>query len=149
MPAMLGADMEAINKFFMETAKVQTPAAENVKQEWMKFWKETERSLTWYTQQEYDDARNLRNRFNVANTTSAAAAATIKAQQASGVTSEEMRGETRRAGTEGSYLEEEKPWIPTSWKVGGLIGVGLIATGVFAKKILALTPYGKFTKYLP
>lgn len=149
MPAMLASDMNAINKFFMETAKVNTPAAEKVKQEWMQFWKDTERTFSWYSQEEFDQARNLRNRFNLANAKTDAARVAVAAQQASGVTREEAGGNTRRAGTSGDYLEEEKPWIPTSWKVGAFVGVGLLATGVFAKKILAMTPYGRIAKYLP
>jgi len=149
MPAMLSEDMKAINRYFMEQAQIKTPAAEKVKQEWMKFWKETERTLTWYSQDEYDAARNLKHKFDLANTTNAAEKASVKEQQAKGITSEEMRGETRRAGTSGDYLEDPKPLIPTSWKVGAVAGIGLVAVGVFGKKLLGMTPLGKIAKFLP
>jgi hypothetical protein len=47
------------------------------------------------------------------------------------------------------FLEEEEPIIPTKWKVGAVVGVSLIAAGVFAKQLLKLTPYGRFAKFLP
>ena len=140
-------NMEAINKYFMETAKIKTAAAEKLKREWMVWWKEHK---GWsYSDDEYDEARNMRNKFNLANAVSAMDHATVAETIARGVTSEEAEGETRRAGTEGMFVEEEKPWIPTSWKVGAVVGMGLVAVGVFGKKLLALTPAAKFIKYLP
>lgn len=141
-------DMEAINKFFMETAKVKTPAAEKIKKEWMAWWKEHK---TWwgYSDEEFDTARNMRNKFNLANASTFTEQNRVAATIATGTTSEEAQGETRRAGTEGMFTEEEEQWIPTSWKVGAVVGVGLIAVGVFAKKLLALTPAAKFIKHLP
>lgn len=148
MPAMLAADMEAINKYFMETAVVKTEAAEKIKQEWMRWWADHRRSITWYSTEEFDFARNLRNKFNLANTTNTKEKKEEQARQARALTSEETRGETRRAGTSGMYLEEEKPLIPTSWKVGAAVGVGLVTLGVFGKQILKMTPAGKLLKFL-
>jgi hypothetical protein len=142
-------DMEAINRYFMQQATVKTPEAEKVKQEWMKWWNDNKRSVLDYTTEEFDTARNTKHRFDVANETTHAGKAAVVAQQARGLTSEEAMGETRRAGTAGQFLEEEKPLIPTSWKVGAAVGVGLVALGVFGKKLLALTPAGKLAKFLP
>jgi hypothetical protein len=150
MPAMLRADMEAINKYFMEQVTIKTPAAEKIKQEWMAWWKEHKRDWTWYTIEEFDHARNMRNKLNLANATSTAQKAEIAAHIASAKGSrEEQMGETRRSGTSGMFLEEEEPIIPTKWKVGAVVGVSLIAAGVFAKQLLKLTPYGRFAKFLP
>lgn len=149
MPPMLSANMDAVNRYFMETAKVRTKAAEKIKQEWMEWWKENRRSLTWYDQEEYDIARNMRNRFDLANTVSVAERAGVQQHQATGLTSEEAAGETRRAGTSGMYVEEEEPLIPTKWKVVAALGVGLIAVGVFGKKLLGMTPAAKLAKFLP
>ncbi len=141
-------DMEAINRYFMETAVIKTPAAEKLKKEWMVWWKDNK---TWwgYSDEQFNTARNMRSRFNLANTKTAAEQAQVAATIARGSTSEEAQGETRTAGTDGLHVEEEEPWIPTSWKVGALVGVGLVAVGVFGKKLLAMTPAAKFIKYLP
>lgn len=149
MPPMLSANMEAINKFFMETAVVKTPTAEKIKQEWMRWWNDNRRTLTWYSTEEYDFARNMRNRFNDANAVTKKEKQAAVDQRAKGITSEELRGETKRAGTTGMYVEEEEPIIPTKWKVAAIIGVGLVGVGVFGKKLLAMTPAGRLAKYLP
>ncbi len=144
------SDMDAINRYFMQGVPVKTPAAEKVKREWMLYWKEIKKDWGGYTDEEYDKARNLRNKFNLANTVTKAENLSVAAQiaAAKGET-EEQYGETRRSGTSGMFLEEEEPIIPTAWKVGAVIGVGLITAGVFAKKILAFTPYGKLARFLP
>jgi hypothetical protein len=150
MPAMLKDNMEAINRYFMQQVTVKTAAAEKVKQEWMQYWKDTKRDWTWYSQEEYDKARNLRNKFDLANAVTAEAKVAVAAHQAAGQGStEEQRGETRRSGTSGMFLEEEEPLIPTAWKAGAIIGVSLITIGVFAKQLLKLTPYGKLARFLP
>lgn len=154
MPAMLSADMEAINKYFMENVVVKTAAAEKIKQEWMKWWNDHRRNSAipgpwnWYTQEEFDYARNERNRFNDANAVTKADKQAAVDQRSKGLTTEELRGETKRAGTSGMYVEPEKPLIPTSWKVGAAVGVGLITVGVFGKKLLGMTPLGKLAKFL-
>jgi hypothetical protein len=149
MPAMLKDNMEAINRYFMEQATVKTAAAEKVKQQWMQFWKDTKRDWTWYSQDEYDKARNLKHKFDDANAITVADKKAASDQRQKGLTSEELKGETKRAGTSGMFLEEEEPFIPTKWKVAGMVGIGLVAAGVFAKKILALTPYGRLSRFLP
>ena len=140
-------NMEAINKYFMETAKVRTAKAEVLKKEWMVWWKEHK---GWsYSDDEYDTARNMRNTFNLANAVSAQDHAKVAETLARGTTSEEAAGETRRAGSDGMFVEDEKPWIPTSWKVAAITGVALVTVGVFGKKLLSLTPAAKLIKYLP
>jgi len=150
MPSQLSDNMNAINRYFMEQVTIRTPAAERVKQEWMAWWKENKRDWTWYTQDEYDHARNLRNKLNLANAKSDAERVSVAAHiaTAKGSTEEQM-GEVRRSGTSGMFYEEPEPLIPTAWKVAAVVGTGLITLGVFAKQIIRLTPYGRFAKYLP
>ena len=143
----LSEDMEAINRYFMEQVKVQTPAAEKVKQEWMKWWADNSGDL-WYSEAQFDVARNLKKKFDLANAKSNTEREQIKEIHARGITAEELRGETRRSGTDGMFLEEEKPLIPTSWKVTAGIGAGLFFVGMFAKKLFANTPLGRLTKLL-
>jgi len=148
MPSGAAEDMEAINRYFMEQTKIRTPAAEAIKQEWMKWWMENKRDWSWYSQEEYDFARNMRKKLDLANATTEAQRDEIRETHARGITSEELKGETRRAGTDGMYIEPEKPFIPTSWKVAAGVGTGLVILGVFAKKILANTPLGRLAKLL-
>jgi hypothetical protein len=148
MPALLKADMEAINRYFMEQVTIKTPAAEVVKQEWMRWWEDHKRDWTWYTQEEFDHARNEKHKLDQANATTAAELKQVKLVQAKGMTSEEMRGETRRAGTTGEYVEPPKPLIPTKWKVGAGIAAGVVVAGVIAKKVMGFTPLGKLAKFL-
>ena len=149
MSVMLKDNMEAINRYFMEQITVKTSAAEKVKQEWMQYWKDTKRDWTWYSQDEYDKARNLKHKFDTANAVTTAERNAATAQRTTGLTSEQLRGETKRSGTSGMYLEEEEPLIPTKYKVIGAVGIGLLTVGVFAKKILGMTPYGKLARFLP
>ena len=137
MPSMLAADMDAINKYMM-TTPVRTAAAERVKIEWMRFWEVTQRDFLWYSQEEFDAARNLRNKFNLANTVTPEQKKAVEDTMRTGLTGEEVRGDTRRATTEGSYLEPEQSivefHIPTSWKVFGAIGAIALGAGWYAKK---------------
>lgn len=153
MPAMLKQDMEAINRYFMEQVKIVTPAAEKVKQEWIVWWRNNKRDWSWYTQEEYDHARNMRNNLMLANAPTSAKKAEVAAYIASAkLTTEEIRGETRRSGTSGMYYEEPpppEPIIPTRWKVAAGVGASLVVAGVFAKKLLMLTPYGRIARFLP
>jgi hypothetical protein len=147
MAMLLKDNMEAINRYFME-GKVRTAAAEKVKQEWMRYWKDTKRDWTYYNQEEYDQARNIKHKFDLANATSSAERTHVAFVQATGMTSEEMKGETRRAGTKGDYLVDPQPLVPTSWKFGAIVGVALIGVGVFGKQLLKLTPLGRLARIL-
>lgn len=143
------ADLEAINKYFMETIVIKTPAAEKIKKEWMTWWRENKRDWTSYSDEEYAHARNMRNRLNLANSTTVKEKAHVEQAIKTGLTTEEMKGETRTAGTDGMHDEEEEPLIPTSVKVWALVGAGLITLGIFGKKLLGMTPAAKLVKYLP
>lgn len=140
---MLNADMEAINKYIMET-NVKTSKADAVKLEWIKYWESIKRDWSWYSQEEFDKARNFRDRFNITNATSKAEETAVKEQMKSGVSAEKAMGETERRTTSGSYLEEPKPLIdfniPLGWKIGA--GLTALAAGLFwiASKTVAFDP---------
>ena len=140
---MLNADMEAINKYIMET-NGKSSKAESIKAEWIRYWESIKRDWSWYSQEEFDKARNFRDRFNLANVTSKAEETAVKEQMRSGVSAERARGETERRTSSGSYLEEEKPLvdfnIPLSWKIGA--GVSALVLGLLwiASKTVAFDP---------
>jgi len=134
------ADFAAINEYLMTTPIINS-AAEKIKQDWMAWW-HSHNNDWYYTEDDYNHARNTRNQFNIANTATPAEQAEVKAQIATGVTTEEMKGQTKTAGTTGMFYEEPKPLIPTKWKVFGLITAGVIGAGYVVKKAFAHTPLG-------
>ena len=134
------ADMQAINKYMMETAIVN-PDAQKIKDQWIAWWNQHQNDLYWSTD-DFNTARNMRNNFNVANTKSAQEAADVKQQIATGVTEEEARGETKTANTSGMFYQEPKPLIPTKWKIFAVAVAGVYGAAYVAKKVFTHTPVG-------
>ncbi len=133
MPALLREDMEAINTYIMGS-KVNTKAADAVKNKWIVWWEENKRSgWDWYSQEEFDLARNFRNQFNLANAKSSTEKDAVKNQASSGVTSEEARGETKRSTSEGYYIVPEPPLISNTTKIGIIAAIAAVALGWVAK----------------
>lgn len=133
------ANIKAINTYIM-TTPLATSAAGNVRNEWLK-WHD---GLGWYSREYpsveiYDQARNLRNKFNLANAKTAEEKEQVKRVMQTGLTSEELRGETKRTTAEGGYLApppgESEPWLPMKTKVA--LGMGVLVLGALtvAKKI--------------
>ena len=138
MPALLKDDMEAINSYIM-TSAIKTKAADNIKTEWIKWWADHERSWTWYSQEEYDTARNFRTRFNNANAVTTAEKEAAKRQATTGITKEETKGGVRRTTSEGVYIVPDEPLVSTSVKVGlfTALVIGVLGWGA---KILYIDP---------
>jgi hypothetical protein len=134
-------DMEAIDRYIKGTP-LKTAAARDVYNEWTIWF---DNISLYYSQGNYDHARNLRNRFNLANAQTTAEQARAKEVMATGMTTEEMAGGTRRTLADGSYAE---PLISPSTQF--LIGVGLAlaAVGFVALKIgeLEIKPLTKLLK---
>lgn len=137
------ANIAAINTYVM-TQPLKTAEAGIVRNEWLKFHE----ALGWTGRafpsvEDYDKARNIRNRFNDAQAVTQAEKTAAVEQKLKGLTSEELRGETRRTTTEGGYLEDEasggEPWLPTKTKVA--LGIGaLVVGGLFIAKSIYLDP---------
>lgn len=127
-------DIDAINRYIVYT-DVRTKDGAKVKDEWIR-WHD---SLSWWSKNmdsaTYDEARNKRNRFNLANATSKAEQNQIKDVQQTGLSTEEMQGGTRRVLSSGQYETPDEPIIPTSFKLG--VGVTLLtaALGYTAYKV--------------
>lgn len=132
------ANIEAINRYIAD-AKINTAAAAKIRDRWIK-WHD---NLGWYDSsfpslQVYDEARNIRNEFNIANAVTTEEKKQVKQLQQEGLTSEELRGETSRRLSTGDYLEkpeESEPWLPTKTKVALGIFAGVVTVGLFAKAI--------------
>lgn len=117
-------DIDAINRYIVY-AKINTKDASKIKDEWIK-WHD---GLSWWDRnmapEVYDQARNIRNRFNLANTTSAKEKEEIRQIQQTGLSTEEMQGGTRRVLSSGTYETsvDDDDILPTSFKLG--VGVTL------------------------
>ncbi len=130
------ANIDAINRYIADST-INTSAGAKARDEWIR-WHD---KLGWYdksfpTLEVYDQARNLRNEFNLANAKTSQEKKEIKQIQQEGLTSEELRGEASRRLSTGDYLEHpeaSEPWIPTKTK---------IAIGIFTAILIA----GKVTK---
>jgi hypothetical protein len=78
----------------------------------------------------WDEARNRRLAFNLANATTAEEKAAVESSATQGVSSEQMRGEQDRRDPEtGTFHLPPKPVLPTwFWPVAvGSLAVGLVA----------------------
>lgn len=125
------ANIEAINQY-IAAAPIKTTEGAKARDEWIK-WHD---ALGWYDKtftslEVYDQARNLRNNFNIANAVTAKEKVEVKNQQQEGLTSEELRGEASRRLSTGDYVEhpeESEPWLPTKTKIAlGVAGVAVLA----------------------
>lgn len=147
------ANIKAINTYIM-TQPIHTSKAGEIRNKWLK-WHDNLSYLekTFTSQETYDVARNIRNEFNTANAITPAQKAAVEAVKQTGLTSEELRGETKRTTAEGNYLapepdlddEEEEPWIPTKTKVA--LGVsGVVLLGLAALKRIYIDPFLSFKR---
>ena len=120
-------DIDAINEFFAREP-IHTSEAAKIKDEWIK-WHD---DLGWYSKNydsaAYDEARNIRNRFNIANAITAEDKAFVRTVQQTGFSTEEMQGGVKRVLSDGTYSTPNQPLIPTAFKVG--VGATLLTAGL-------------------
>jgi len=145
MPMLLAADMNAINRYIM-TTPIKTDAAKKVQIEWINFWQANEKSFLWYTQEEFDRARNIKRTFDMANAPSAAAKKAVQDVYSNSITSEEARGEVKRSTAEGVYIVPEEPFVPVRLQVLGWSAAAVLALGYAGVKYVSLTSPTRFIK---
>jgi hypothetical protein len=153
-------DMEAINHFISDTVAV-TPEAVKLKDAWIKWFD----NLGWWEKNigtpAYDEARNRRNAFIIANQPNATAKKEMQEQLKRGIETEEMSpddfwtltpgdsgGQATRKDSSGNLPEPPpEPLIPT-WAKGGMIIaiIGGVALGV-AKLVGSLNPAALALKF--
>lgn len=94
-------DIQAID-VYIKGAPLNTEDAAEVHDEWVAW----HNGLGWWvTEEDYDRARNIRNRFNLANAMTNAERVHVQNVIQSGWTTEEMAGGTSRALSDGMYRE--------------------------------------------
>jgi hypothetical protein len=134
---MQSDDLAAMN-IYMSDAKPVSPQAIKLRDEWLTWWE----SLGWYAKtfdsNTFDQARNRKHAFDIANVKSSAEAAAVKEQIKTSFTTEEARGEPNRMRSDGTYTEkppEKEPFFPTRIKIlAGAILAGVTAL-IIAKKV--------------
>jgi hypothetical protein len=134
-------DMIAINRFMSDTFAA-TPEAVRLKDQWIRWWDK----LTWnernLSSSVFDEARNRRNAFMIANAKNPKQTQEIISR---GIETEEMEGGSRRTTDDGFFpnapSEDEAPPLIPSWvKIGaGVAVLGGVALGVM-KIIGSLNP---------
>lgn len=121
-------NMEAMVRYFNDTPVV-TKAAAEIKDRFSAWYS----NLGWYdknvnTDETWNQARNYRNSFNLANVTSQAEKKDVQAQIQSGYTYEQAHGKPIQAKTsEGMYAApdpDDKPLIPPEYKIAAVVIIG-------------------------
>lgn len=133
-------DLAAIDRY-MKNTPVLTAAARAVKDEWVVWYD----GIGWwgsYSQANYDHARNVRNRFNLANAVTAEDRAWVDYVMRTGLTTEEMAGGTRRTLSTGMYDEPPKPILSDTTRVALIAGGVATAVGVILITIGKLETLG-------
>ncbi len=102
-------NIEAINEFMHRTTPA-TPAAAIAFNDWVQWYEETKPSfLGFWSDADFDHARNLRNAFNRANAVTAAEKKAVEQVIKTGVSSEQAAGETDRRNAAGNIVELTAP----------------------------------------
>lgn len=135
-----GEDMEAIDWYFYDT-EAKTSAARDLKDDWIVWYD----GLDWwdrnYDQSTYDEARERRDAFNLANATTAAEREQVEQVIETGMTTEEMQGGTSRKTSGGTYGAEE-PLLSTKTK----IIIGAVILGGAYIHFAFLRPFSQASK---
>lgn len=126
---LLSDNIDAIQRYFAEAHPI-TSEATAIKDEFIK-WID---SLWWYEknwQSTYDLARNLRNRYDLANAVTPIAKAQVMLVQRTGLTTEQMQGLPDRRDSHGNFpgptTPPKPPLIPWWVWTGGAVVAGLSA----------------------
>lgn len=117
---------------YMNRTTPKTAEAARIKDEFAKW----HNGISFWDDEQitYDKARNYRNSFNLANSTTAAEKQQVERVIKTGLTTEEAAGEAARARTtSGQYAVPETPLVPTwKWAIIGVAALGgLYALGKF------------------
>lgn len=111
-------DIEAINDFMHRSDNVaKTPAARAALNEWVRWYEATKPGMFgFWSDADRDHATNLRNAYNRANAVTQAEKDLTERVIRTGMSAEQMRGETDRRNAEGDIVEQppgvtHAPWF--------------------------------------
>lgn len=95
-------DIDAINRF-ITSAPIQTEGARKLRDEWIQWIDTRSAAQRNFDRPTFDEARNRRLSFELANALTDAERAEIQRVAAEGLTSEQMQGEADRRQTGGHF----------------------------------------------
>jgi hypothetical protein len=124
-------DLNAVNAFFHSTP-AKTPEARKLQSDWAAWWISVgDPDNYWLSvpQSVWDEARNRRLAFNLANATTAAEKERVTEVATQGVSTEQARGESeRRDPTTGQIFVPPAPVFP-SWVKPVAFGAACVVVG--------------------
>lgn len=123
----ISKNMSAIRAMF-DTVQVNTPGAQSIKNDFVRWYDD----LSWFDkrlQSNYDLARNLRNRFDLANATTPEAKAAVQTVLTTGLSTEQLQGQPDRRDETGMLpgpkVPPKPPLVPTPVLIAGAAVAGL------------------------
>lgn len=134
-------NLKAINDYFHRTP-AKTPQASKLQSEWSQWWVTTGNpdNYTFSVPDEvYDEARNRRLAFNTANAVTPEEKETVKRVATTGLSSEEIKGQTdRRDPTTGQiFVPPPPPFNLPTWFWPVVVGgVAIVVVGPFVRKLI-------------
>lgn len=121
-----GEDIEAINDFMHRAGnEPRTAEARAAFNEWVRWYEETKPgALGWWSDADKDHASNLRNAYNRANAVTAREKEVTERVIKTGMSTEQMNGQTDRRNAEGNITEVPPSAVHQWWFVPALVAGG-------------------------
>lgn len=117
-------DLDAINRYVTGTP-VRTPQAQQAVNGWIEWFDTRSAWQKQFDRVTFDEARNRRLAFELANATTDAERADVQRRANEGLSAEEMQSEADRRQSGGHYSEKApEGWSPTL----GLFGLAIVAS---------------------
>lgn len=133
-------NIEAINAFFHDPSNApKTQAATAAMNEWVR-WYEANKpgAFGWWSDDDFDHARNLRNAFNRANAVTTAEKQQVEQVIRTGQSAEQSQGETDRRNASGDIVEHPPGALHSPWFWAGVAGATGIVLAVAGPKLVSL-----------
>lgn len=138
-------NLNSVNDYIHRTV-AKTAKAKELQSDWVRWWESAGNpDLSWFPPSDllWDEARNRRLAFDLANAVTAAETQAVKQHASGGMSSEQAQGEPdRRDPTTGTYYTPPPPPVPAWVKpvvIGALaLGVGISALPLIRKVIFPI-----------
>ena len=121
-------NLNAVNVYF-HTIPAKTREAAAQVTDWVRWWDSTGNpSVYWFSIPDavWDEARNRKHAFDLANATTPAEVAVVQEVAKTGLSTEQMQGQAdRRDPKTGNYIIPPPPLVPP-WVVPVAVGAGVL-----------------------
>jgi hypothetical protein len=136
-------DIDAINDF-MHRAEPRTAEARAAFNDWVRWYEDTKPGpLGWWSDADKDHASNLRNAYNRANAVTTQQKAATERVIKTGMSTEQMMGETDRRNADGNYDEHPAGAVHQWWFWPAVAAVTTAAVIVVGPKVTSIYLGGK------